>query len=140
MKLPSSWTEEGIAQHKRNTGREVPDDSYRFTLETTPVDRFTTRYGITWDDISTREDREHWIAGGSLKVIDLQTNEIIAERIGYMMDRGLGDKSGFRNPWAFAEQYACPEFRQIGPSDPRRGRSYNETAIFITKVLKTTRE
>jgi hypothetical protein len=29
-----------------------------------------------------------------LKVIDLQTNEVMAERIGYMMDRGQGDISG----------------------------------------------
>jgi hypothetical protein len=52
-----------------------------------PINRASARYGVTWDDISTREDREMWIAGGSLKVIDLQTNEVIAERIGYMMDQ-----------------------------------------------------
>lgn len=48
------------------------------------------RYGVTYDDISTREDREYWIAGSSLRVIDLLTNEVMAERIGYMMDPGQG--------------------------------------------------
>jgi hypothetical protein len=99
-----------------------------------PIQKLTARYGITWDDISTREDREHWIAGGSIKVIDLQNNEVIAERVGYMMDRGLGSTAGFRSPWGFAQQYACPEFQTIGPADPRRSRGA-ENRRFITQVL-----
>ena len=137
MKLSPSWTEEGVAKHKRDTGQDVPDYAYLFSIKATPIDRFTARYGITWDDISTREDREHWIAGGSLKVIDLKTNEVIAERVGYMMDRGLGGRGGHRQPWAFAEQYACPEFQKIGPSDERRSRGA-EGRFFVVRVLNST--
>jgi hypothetical protein len=100
-----------------------------------PLKRASARYGITWDDISTREDREHWIAGGSIKVIDLQTNEVIAERVGYMMDPGLGSKAGFRQPWQFAQQFACPEFQPIGQTDPRRRRGA-ENRRFIFQVLQ----
>lgn len=133
------WTEAAI-ERLRKKGQDLDDDSYWFKAERKPIQRFTARYGITWDDISTREDREHWIAGGSLKVIDLKTNEVVAERVGYMMDRALGDRGGFRTPWAFAEQYACPEFPQIGPSDPRRRRSHMETVDFATRVLRPTGE
>jgi hypothetical protein len=134
MRLSSSWTPAGIAEHKRLTGQDPPYSSYLFQLDRKPIDRITARYGITWSDISTPEDREHWIAGGSLQVIDLQTNEVIAERIGYMMDRGLGDRAGFRTPWLEAQHYACPLFRTIGPNDARRARGA-EGRTFVMKVL-----
>jgi hypothetical protein len=102
-----------------------------------PIDRPAARYGITWDDISTREDREHWIAGGSLKVIDLQTDEVIAERIGYMMDRGLGNRFNGRSPWVWARGHACPPF-----PGGRGQRSWpnTETLNFASKVLQPARE
>ena len=62
----------------------------RFVLDKAPAPGAAPRYGVTYDDISTREEREYWIAGSSLKVIDLKSNEVIAERIGYIMDRGQG--------------------------------------------------
>jgi hypothetical protein len=96
-----------------------------------PIDGFTSRYGITWDDISTREDREFWIAGGSLKVIDLQTNEVIAERIGYMWDRGLGDSGGGRQPWTFARDNACPPFPGGMPRWPT-----TQSVQFVLNVLR----
>jgi hypothetical protein len=82
------------------------------------------RYGVTYEDISTREERDYWIAGSSLKVIDLQTNEMMAERIGYMMDRGQGNRSGGRSPWLLAEQTACPPHAR-----------FHQTRNFVEKVL-----
>jgi membrane protein implicated in regulation of membrane protease activity len=107
-------------------------------LDREVISRVTARYGVTWDDISTREDREHWIAGSSLKIIDLQTNEVNAERVGYMVDQGQGSQEGFRSPWLYAEQFACPEFAQIGPSDSRRRHSGRETRDFTSKMLQPT--
>lgn len=104
-----------------------------------PIDKLTARYGVTWDDISTKEDRDRWIAGSALRVIDLQTNEVIAERIGYMMDWGQGSQEGFRSPWLFAEYMACPEFPQVGLSDPRRMKTGNETKKFVLQVLKPSK-
>lgn len=91
-------------------------------------------YGVTWDDLSTREDRDRWIAGSSLKVIDLHTNEVIAERIGYMFDAGLGASGDGRQPWTYAQRYACPEFP--AQPDARRIRSLRETPNFLLTVLK----
>lgn len=96
------------------------------------------RYGVTWDDISTREEREYWIAGSSLKVIDLQTNKVIAERVGYMVDWAQGSRAGNRSPWLFAADTACPAFRD--PSLPRVQPAFSalggQTYRFVSKVLK----
>lgn len=126
------WTDEELQRYRVREGKDPGEIAYEVQLRREPIERFSARYGITWDDISTREDREHWIAGGSLKVIDLQTQEVIAERVGYMMDRGLGSTAGFRSPWGYAHDWACPE--------PRRapdGRAYRDlkTPTFVQRVL-----
>ena len=107
-----------------------------FVLDKIPAPGAMPRYGVTYDDISTREEREHWIAGSSLKVIDLTANEVMAERIGYMMDRGQGDKGTGRSPWLFAADNACPEFA------PRHGSTAQplQTENFVEKTLKPIRE
>jgi hypothetical protein len=92
---------------------------------------------VTYDDISTREDREYWIAGGALKVIDLETNEVIAERIGYMMDRGQGDISGGRSPWPLAASHACPSFPVAPGGQPFKAYQSRD---FVEKVLHIKQE
>ena len=89
----------------RNGGGLVP-------LERKMVAKRSANFGITWADISTREDRESWIAGSQLRIVDMQTQEVIAERIGYMFDRGLGNTAGERAPWAFARENACPPLNE----------------------------
>lgn len=110
---------------------------YAFKLDRAPATGPSPRYGVTYDDISTLDDRQYWIAGSSLKVIDLSTNEVMAERIGYMMDRGQGNSSGGRSPWLFAADHACPAF----PKDPG-GHTYqtDQTHDFVLKVLKPNLE
>jgi hypothetical protein len=103
-----------------------------FVLDRVPALAPVSRYGVTYDDISTHEDREYWIAGSSLKVIDLQTNEVIAERIGYMMDRGMGNKALDRSPWLLAAYYACPSFPVTPGGQPFKAY---QTRNFVEKVL-----
>ena len=104
----------------------------RFVLDRSPAAGPAPRYGVTYDDISTREEREYWIAGSSLKVIDLQTNEVIAERVGYMMDWAQGSRAGGRSPWLLAANNACPAFA------PRHGFSAQrrQTQRFVERVLR----
>lgn len=134
MKLPSTWSAEQIAKHIREKGEGPPASSYRVDFEREPITKPSARFGITWDDISTRQDREHWIAGGSLRVVDLQSNEIIAETIGFMVDRGLGTTAGFASPWFEAQQTACPLFAD----SPHSGRRYrrDENFQFVVRVLR----
>jgi hypothetical protein len=105
---------------------------YAFVLEKVPAPGSVPRYGVTYDDISTREERDYWIAGSSLKVIDLHTNEVMAERIGYMMDRGQGNRGGGRSPWLLAADNACPEFSsRHGATAQQR-----QAQVFVEMVLK----
>lgn len=138
-------------QRYRYTGRidqpSLTDSSYsadykRFVMDRTLAPGKQPRYGVTYDDISTLEEREYWIAGSSLKVVDLQTNEVIAERIGYMVDWAQGSQAGGRSPWLFAADNACPDFnrnrlrRVPGPgSSAQAGQSLD----FVEKVLKPSK-
>lgn len=108
-------------------------NNYAFVLDRVPAFGAPPRYGVTFDDLSTREEREHWIAGSSLKVIDLTTNEVIAERIGYMMDPGQGERGGGRQPWRWAADVACPKFPLDGDRQSYQG---NQTRNFVEKVLR----
>jgi len=116
---------------KRNPNYDL--NIYKYVLERAPSNAPRPRYGVTYDDISTREERDYWIAGSSLKVIDLQTNEVIAERIGYMVDWAQGSTAGNRSPWLFAADNACPEFA------PRHGSvtQLGQTIRFVNKSLNS---
>jgi hypothetical protein len=90
------------------------------------------RYGLTWDDVSTKQDRDFWIAGGELRIIDLETNQIIAERRGYMMDPAQGNQIGGRSPWAFAYDNACPSLPKV--TDGRAIRVGHTKKFVLTAV------
>ncbi|GAB4088975.1 hypothetical protein [Hydrogenophaga soli] len=128
----------GRIEEPWQTNKAYLEGYKRFVMDKVPAPGPAPRYGVTYDDISTREEREHWIAGSSLKVIDLQTNEVIAERIGYMVDWAQGSNAGGRSPWLFAADNACPGF-QWNPRFPVRnasGEQAGQTLIFVEKVLK----
>ena len=131
-----------------------PDDIYRYTafvdqpgktnpkfsinyfsviLKKSATPRVVARYGVTYEDISTPKDRSLWIAGSSLKVIDRETGEVIAERIGYMIDGGQGSEKGGRSPWLLAASNACPAF------PGRHSIQAGQTARFVEKVLAPAR-
>jgi len=107
-------------------------DYVRVIVTSVPSIGQAPRYGVTYEDISTPEDRKFWIAGSSLKVIDTLTNEVIGERVGYMMDLGQGSKGGGRSPWLIAAHNACPAFDGINPKVPQGG----QTVRFVEKVLQ----
>ncbi|MBL8396750.1 MAG: hypothetical protein JNL84_01205 [Candidatus Accumulibacter sp.] len=99
-----------------------------FMLKSEPMTGSPARYGVTYEDITTAEDRSFWIAGSSLKVIDTETKEVIAERVGYMIDKGLGKTTDIRKPWTHAlttPGWSCPMHAGSG-----------HTRGFVEKVLK----
>ncbi len=106
---------------------------YSLVVDQEPVTSVTAKYGINWADISTREDREHWVAGGIVEIVDLESKEVIAERKGYMWDKAIGSRAGHRSPWAFARDTACPPFRQ---TEERRAYFDPVTSQFTQSVLK----
>ena len=110
---------------------------YDFVLDKVPAPGPAPSYGVTYDDISTREERDYWIAGSSLKVIDLQTNQVMAERIGYMMDRGQGNTGGGRSPWLLAARNACPSFPSTSDGRPFK---MDQSRDFVEKILRPIQE
>ena len=89
---------------------------------------------LIYDDIFIHEERKYWIAGSSLRVIDLAINEVMTERIGYMIDLGQGNTGGGRAPWLHATRHACPAF----PGS--RGDQSHQTLDFVEKVLILKKE
>jgi hypothetical protein len=72
----------------------APREARQIILDRKPIEATQARYGVTWADISTREDRTRWVAGGVIQVVDLSTQEVIAERKGFMWDYGMGSRAG----------------------------------------------
>lgn len=107
-------------------------DYFKFVLESAPSSGPPPRYGVMFEDISTHQDRLHWIAGSSLKVIDLKEEKVIAERVGYMMDRGQGNTNGGRSPWLLAASTSCPQFPLPYPTT----NQLSQTDRFVEKVLR----
>lgn len=89
-----------------------------------------SRYGYEWIDISTPEERRYWIAGGRIRIIDLITGELVAQRTGYVIDIEQGARAGGGIPWLLAQRNACPPFES----------TTTKTKEFIAKVLKPARE
>ena len=110
-----------------------------FVMDKVLAPEASPRYGVTYDDISTGEERKYWIAGSSLRVIDLVTSEVIAERIGYMMDIRQGSVEGGRSPWLLAANNACPSFyrdRNPVPAGRASAAQSRQAQDFVQKVLR----
>jgi len=125
----------GRVEQPGKTNPKYSFDYFRVVMESSPALEPAPRYAVTYDDISSPEDRAYWIAGSSLKIIDLQDGTVIAERIGYLMDKGQGASGGGRLPWLLAAYNACPAFPGNHPS----GQS-GQTNRFVEKVLVPKRE
>ncbi|WP_157836614.1 hypothetical protein [Paracidovorax oryzae] len=84
------------------------------------------RYAVSYQNIVNAEDRQHWVAGSMVSVIDLKTNEILAQATWYSFEPGLGSKAGGRQPWRFAR--SCPELTG--------GQERAPVRFFVDKVLR----
>lgn len=77
----------------------------------------TSRYAVSWEDISTAQDRKYWVAGGKLSVLDTLTDKVLGERIGYVFESGFGSINQGRSPWLAARRNACPSIRRNAAND-----------------------
>ncbi|MCK6394242.1 hypothetical protein [Zoogloea sp.] len=104
--------------------------SYRFVVNKSPSPGPMPRYGVIFEDLTTPEERALWVAGGAFRVLDLERNEVLGERIGYFMDGGLGSAATARMPWIAAKRLSCPDY---GVGDKYRENWDRE---FTEQVLK----
>ena len=83
------------------------------------------RYAVTYENDISWENRKHWIAGTTIKVIDTQGNLLIAEKTMYVFVPELGYSKFEQNPNPWGRGVRCPK------EDPAQ----QETSAFIAKVL-----
>jgi hypothetical protein len=131
------WRDAGeIAEARRSSGAEPGPAVYGYAVKREEIDTFGARYGLRWNDISTAEDRAHWIAGGSLEIVDLETGEILARRVGYMIDRLQGRHPEGTAPWLRALREACPPFAADEIAKRPRERHGTVARDFALRVLQ----
>ena len=109
-----------------------PDQSniIRYTAESRPFPQFRNprhpaRYAVTFEHNVDPKLRRHWVAGATIRIIDRQTDKVIAEKITYAFEKGLGSTGGARMPWLFA--ISCNK-KEITSSEP--------LSDFVLSVLK----
>ena len=99
-------------------------------LRLTPISTSTTRYALDYEDAMDAKDREHWVAGTVLKVVDKRAGEVIAELRRYIWDSGFGVSTTGRWPWEHAARSGPT---QMCPHTP--GAAHYTSRSFVDTVL-----
>ena len=90
-----------------------------FWVVTNRTSKHRSDFGVSWNDISSESDRTHWVAASRLQIFDLRANEVVAERVGFMIEAGFGSRSGQRRPWQSShnDNNTCPQVSTSGDTD-----------------------
>jgi hypothetical protein len=73
------------------------------------VSRLRSRYGYITEDLTTSEMRRRWIGAGKIKIIDLATNEVMAQRVGYFRAAGPMALDHWSGGGAYQNGRICPQ-------------------------------
>ena len=95
-------------------------------FHTEPNPKFPARYAVTYENDISWENRKHWIAGTTIKIIDTKTNELMAEKTMYAFVPELGYSKYEQNPNPWGRGMRCP----AGESEFEQ-----RTVTFAIKVL-----
>ena len=79
---------------------------YGWVPDKTPSTHPPPRYGVTYEDHVIPEDRYLGIASSTIKVLDLQTQEVMGELTRYAWSPGAPSRVN-PSPWLTA--YRCPD-------------------------------
>jgi hypothetical protein len=121
-----SSRDSGYRRNYLAISRESRDpESPTFVTPQMNVSKLKSRYGYLTEDLTTKEMRDHWIGAGRIKIIDLQTNEVLAERKGYYVADGY-NLPEYADRWAAVGAYMQ---KRICPSN-------NHLQNFLQSVLK----
>lgn len=108
---------------------------YKFLLQKRATSEPRATYGLTFEDLSSDEDLRLWVAGSSLKVVNLRSGKVVAERVGFAMDPEAG--RGARDPWSLAPLYACPSVKLPNASSESALRNtYGQARRFADLILR----
>jgi len=95
-------------------------------LDKQPNPHPRARYAVTYENDISWENRKHWIAGTTIKIIDTKTNELMAEKTMYAFVPELGYSKFEQNPNPWGRGMRCPS----GESEFEQ-----RTVTFAIKVL-----
>ena len=104
--------------------RQKEDQNWVMEQQPTPHPR--ARYAVTYENDISWENRKHWIAGTTIKVIDTKTNTLMAEKTMYAFVPELGYSKFEQNPNPWGRGMRCPS----GESEFEQ-----RTVTFAIKVL-----
>ena len=101
-------------------------EEQNWVMEQRPTPHPRARYAVTYENDISWENRKHWIAGTTIKVIDTKTNELMAEKTMYAFVPELGYSKFEQNPNPWGRGMRCPS----GESEFEQ-----RTVTFAIKVL-----
>ncbi|MBP3220476.1 MAG: hypothetical protein J6M43_00350 [Neisseriaceae bacterium] len=70
------------------------------------------RYALTYENNVDPALRKHWVAGITIKILDRQTDELLAEKTIFTFESGLGSTATGRQPWLHLPEH-CPELSDM---------------------------
>jgi hypothetical protein len=82
---------------RRNPNMDL--NVYRTVLDRQSAPDPAPRYGVTFEDYVKPEERQMWVASGTVKVIDLKTKEVLGELVRYAMSYVHIASSRNTGPW-----------------------------------------
>ena len=98
---------------------------HNWIMDKQPNPHSRARYAVTYENDISWENRKHWIAGTTIKIIDTKTNELMAEKTMYAFVPELGYSKFEQNPNPWGRGDRCPEENQY----------QQQTVSFVRKVL-----
>ena len=101
-------------------------ENERWVRDKQPNPNSRARYAVTYENDISWENRKHWIAGTTIKIIDTKTNELMAEKTMYAFVPELGYSKFEQNPNPWGRGMRCPS----GESEFEQ-----RTVTFAIKVL-----
>ena len=133
---PAWWRETGSARLDAANRQDVADDVRKpgiTWIESSTSGPFTARYVIALDDISTRDDRAHWVARGRMRLTDRRDGRVVAEYVGFSASHKAGYLRDEYPDHQWEETLECP-----GPERRYAGgeKRWQALRFFFSEVVR----
>ncbi|WP_430434021.1 hypothetical protein [Methyloversatilis sp.] len=96
-----------------------------------PIVDSTAKYALTIEDISTLEDRRHWVARGRIRLVDRATRDVVIEYVGFAANKSPAYEPRHSYPWQHS--LACPGLERR--YDRERG-AWDVLGFFFHEVVQ----
>lgn len=123
---PENGKSERVTARRTKAEQDGVNVLVGFELVREPISKPSSRFAVTFEDDVDPENRKHWLAGTTIKVLDTKTNEVIGEQQYWALDTGFGSTNQ-RSPWQTFPM-TCPKTKTVDTGW--------ETHHFVEKILK----